>query len=91
MNWPPRDINRAAELMDEDATGVLEAPGAYGEGLQDHGPGQRWHVHLHQSQGRAGSRSQKLLADTAAEELKGEEGEALLKAFRDEAEAAEQG
>ena len=35
--------------------------------------------------------AQKLLADTAARELKGEEGEALLKAFRDEAEAAEAG
>ena len=35
--------------------------------------------------------AQKLLADTAAKELKGEEGEALLKAFRDEAEAAEAG
>ena len=35
--------------------------------------------------------AKKLLADTVAEELKGEEGEALLKAFRDEAEAAEAG
>jgi len=35
--------------------------------------------------------AQKLLADTAAKELKGVEGEALLKAFRDEAEAAEAG
>ncbi len=33
----------------------------------------------------------KLLADTAAKELKGEEAEVLLKAFRDEAEAAEAG
>ena len=33
----------------------------------------------------------KLLAETAAKELKGEEGERLLKAFRDEAEAAEAG
>ena len=31
--------------------------------------------------------ARKLLAETAAKELKGEEGEALLKAFRDEAEA----
>ena len=35
--------------------------------------------------------AQKLLADTAAKELKGDEGETLLKAFRDEAEAAEAG
>jgi hypothetical protein len=35
--------------------------------------------------------AQKLLADTAAKVLLGEEGEALLKAFRDEAEAAEAG
>jgi hypothetical protein len=35
--------------------------------------------------------AQKLLADTAAKELKGDEGEKLLKAFRDEAEAAEAG
>jgi hypothetical protein len=35
--------------------------------------------------------AQKLLADTAAKELKGEEAEKLLKAFRDEAEAAEAG
>ena len=35
--------------------------------------------------------AQKLLADTGAKELKGEEGEALLKAFREEAEAAEAG
>jgi len=35
--------------------------------------------------------AQKLLAETAAKELKGEEGEKLLKAFRDEAEAAEAG
>ena len=35
--------------------------------------------------------AQKLLAGTAAKELKGEEGEALRKAFRDEAEAAEAG
>ncbi|MCX6674642.1 MAG: hypothetical protein NTY37_12795 [Methanothrix sp.] len=35
--------------------------------------------------------AQKLLADTAAKELLGEEGKALLKAFRDEAEAAEAG
>lgn len=35
--------------------------------------------------------AQKLLADTAAKELKGAEGEKLLKAFRDEAEAAEAG
>jgi len=35
--------------------------------------------------------AQKLLADTAAKELKGAEGEMLLKAFRDEAEAAEAG
>lgn len=35
--------------------------------------------------------AQKLLADTAAKELKGAEGELLLKAFRDEAEAAEAG
>ena len=35
--------------------------------------------------------AQKLLADTEAKELKGEEGEALLKAFREEAEAAEAG
>lgn len=33
----------------------------------------------------------KLLAGTAAKELKGEDGERLLKAFRDEAEAAEAG
>ena len=35
--------------------------------------------------------ARKLLADTPAKELKGEEGEALLKAFRDEADAAEAG
>ncbi|MDD2754210.1 MAG: hypothetical protein PHS80_01650 [Methanothrix sp.] len=35
--------------------------------------------------------AQKLLADTAAKELKGEGAEVLLKAFRDEAEAAEAG
>jgi len=35
--------------------------------------------------------AQKLLADTDAKELKGEEGQMLLKAFRDEAEAAEAG
>ena len=35
--------------------------------------------------------AQKLLADTPAKVLLGEEGEALLKAFRDEAEAAEAG
>jgi hypothetical protein len=35
--------------------------------------------------------AQKLLADTAAKQLKGEEAELLLKAFRDEAEAAEAG
>jgi hypothetical protein len=35
--------------------------------------------------------AKKLLADTAAKELKGEEAEVLLKAFRDEAEAAEAG
>jgi hypothetical protein len=35
--------------------------------------------------------AQKLLADTAAKELKGEEAEVLLKAFREEAEAAEAG
>jgi hypothetical protein len=35
--------------------------------------------------------ARKLLAETAAKELKGEKGEALLKAFRDEAEAAEAG
>ena len=35
--------------------------------------------------------AQKLLADTAARELKGEDAEMLLKAFRDEAEAAEAG
>lgn len=33
----------------------------------------------------------KLLAGTAAKELKGDEGEQLLRAFRDEAEAAEAG
>jgi hypothetical protein len=37
------------------------------------------------------AQAQKLLADTAAKELKGEEAEVLLKAFRDEAEAAEAG
>ena len=35
--------------------------------------------------------AKKLLADTAAEELLGEDGEALLKAFRDEADTAEAG
>ncbi len=35
--------------------------------------------------------AKKLLADSPAKELKGEEGEKLLKAFRDEAEAAEAG
>jgi hypothetical protein len=35
--------------------------------------------------------AQKLLADTAAKVLLGAEGELLLKAFRDEAEAAEAG
>jgi hypothetical protein len=35
--------------------------------------------------------AQKLLADTAAKVLLGEEGETLLKAFRDESEAAEAG
>jgi len=35
--------------------------------------------------------ARKLLAETAAKELKGVEGEKLLKAFRDEAEAAEAG
>ncbi len=35
--------------------------------------------------------ARKLLAGTAAKELTGEEGERLLKAFRDEAEAAEAG
>jgi hypothetical protein len=35
--------------------------------------------------------AKKLLADTPAKELKGEEGEKLLKAFRDEAESAEAG
>ena len=33
----------------------------------------------------------KLLAGTAAKELKGQEGEKLLQAFREEAEAAEAG
>jgi len=33
----------------------------------------------------------KLLAETAAKEMKGEEGEKLLRAFREEAEAAEAG
>jgi len=35
--------------------------------------------------------AQKLLADTAAKVLSGEEAEVMLKAFRDEAEAAEAG
>ena len=35
--------------------------------------------------------AQKLLADTSAKELKGEEGQALIKAFLEEAEAAEAG
>ena len=35
--------------------------------------------------------ARKLLAETAAKELKGEEGEKLLQAFREEAEAAEAG
>ncbi len=35
--------------------------------------------------------ARKLLADTAAKELQGEEAEALLRAFREEAEAAEAG
>lgn len=35
--------------------------------------------------------ARKLLVDTAAKELKGEKGEKLLKAFQDEAEAAEAG
>ncbi len=35
--------------------------------------------------------AKKLLAKSAAEELKGDEGETLLKAFREEAEAAEAG
>jgi hypothetical protein len=35
--------------------------------------------------------ARKLLSETAARELKGEEGDRLLKAFRDEAEAAEAG
>jgi len=35
--------------------------------------------------------AKKLLAGTAARELLGEEGEKLLRAFRDEAEAAEAG
>jgi hypothetical protein len=35
--------------------------------------------------------AKKLLADSPAKELQGEEGELLLKAFRDEAEAAEAG
>jgi hypothetical protein len=35
--------------------------------------------------------ARKLLAETAAKELTGEDGEKLLKAFRDEAEAAEAG
>lgn len=35
--------------------------------------------------------AKKLLADSPAKELKGDEGEKLLKAFRDEAEAAEAG
>jgi hypothetical protein len=35
--------------------------------------------------------ARKLLADTAAKELKGADGEALLKAFQEEAEAAEAG
>ncbi len=35
--------------------------------------------------------ARKLLADTAAKELKGEDGEKLLRAFREEAEAAEAG
>ena len=35
--------------------------------------------------------ARKLLAETAAKELKGEEGEKLMKAFQDEAEAAEAG
>lgn len=35
--------------------------------------------------------ARKLLADTAAKELKGEDAQMLLKAFRDEAEAAEAG
>ena len=35
--------------------------------------------------------ARKLLAESAAKELKGEEGDRLLKAFRDEAEAAEAG
>jgi len=37
------------------------------------------------------AQTQKLLADTAAKMLLGEEAEKLLKAFRDEAEAAEAG
>ena len=35
--------------------------------------------------------AKKLLAETPAKELKGEEGEKLIKAFQDEAEAAEAG
>jgi len=36
-------------------------------------------------------KQKKHLAESAAEELKGEEGEALLKAFQEEAESAEAG
>lgn len=35
--------------------------------------------------------AKKILADSPAKELKGEEGEKLIKAFKDEAEAAEAG
>ncbi len=36
-------------------------------------------------------KARKLLAESPAKELKGEEGEAVLKAFREQAEAAEAG
>lgn len=43
------------------------------------------------AQDELAAEAKKLLGDSAAKELGGEEGEALLKAFRDEAEAAEAG
>jgi hypothetical protein len=43
----------------------------------------------HQARDEMAREARKLLAEAAAKELKGEEGVKLLKAFRDEAKAAE--
>jgi len=77
--------------VEDDGRGVLEAAGTDGAECKAMGRDLDGMCIYIKARDELAEEARKLLTESAAKELKGEEGEKLMQAFRDEAEAAEAG